>query len=404
MIDHARMNPSTAALPHKHVVSVRVPTKKQWIFDGDERSVPSVDDFAAKDASYDPEVAYLTSIVSAWAYSDAETLATKLQYYGLEGAHIRQITLVNNALLVVATGYLVLSRSGKVGILAFRGTDPASFITWLTDAQVQQRAFIDGHVHAGFYGNVKAIWEDVAQSVSLAHEGQFVDGVTRDNRLRLVKLKSHLKALYITGHSLGGAMAVLAAARLMRGDFGAWPAEALRGVYTFGQPMVGDAAFAAHVERAFGDRLFRHVFRDDVVPHLPPRSDFDYEHAGKELRAKEPNEVWLPSPEDAERANAAAAVISAAATAFEARVFPNTRIGKYSIDDHMPGNYVDVSRNYGVKPAVIQGPRDRGIMAIVTHSMTTAMDAASGALRVDAGTSGLRSSVARWTRFLGVGG
>jgi hypothetical protein len=40
----------------------------------------------------------------------------------------------------------------------------------------------------------------------------------------------------------------------------------------------------------------------------------------------------------------------------------------------------------------------------VTHSMTTAMDAASGALRVDAGTSGLRSSVARWTRFLGVGG
>src|ERR1700722_17598611 len=115
-----RMNLIAAALPHKHVASARVPTKKQWTFDGDERSVPPLDDFASKDASYDAEVAYVTSIVAAWAYSDAETLATKLQYYGFEGAHVRQVTLVNDALLVVATAYLVLSKSGKVGILAFR--------------------------------------------------------------------------------------------------------------------------------------------------------------------------------------------------------------------------------------------------------------------------------------------
>jgi hypothetical protein len=404
------MNPSTAALPHKHVVSVKVPAKKQWVFDGEERSLPPIDELVRHDGAYSPEVAYVCATISAWAYSDAETLATKLQYYGLEGAHVRQITLVNNALLVVATGYLVLSKTGKVGVLAFRGTDPASFVTWLTDAQVQQRAFLGGHVHAGFYGGLKAIWEDVAQAVSLAREGQFLDGVMRDNRPKLVKLKSPLKTLYVTGHSLGGAMAVLAAARLLKGDMGDWPTQVLRGVYTFGQPMVGDAAFSAQVGEAFGDRLFRHVYRDDVVPHLPPRSDFEYQHAGNELRAKDPNDAWTTSREGSERANAASAVISAAATAFEERMFPNTRIGKYSIDDHMPGNYVDASRNFGENAAVIQGPRDRGLMRIVTSNVTSAVDAASrgaiaarGVLRVDGGSAGLRGSLTRWSRFLGVG-
>jgi hypothetical protein len=397
------MNPSTAALPHKHVASVRVPAKKQWIFDGDERSLPPVEDLVGGDSSYNPAVAYLTSVISAWAYSDAETLATKLQYYGLEGAHIREITVVNNALLVVATGYLVLSKTGRVGIVAFRGTDPASFITWLTDAQVQQRAFLGGHVHSGFYGNVKAVWEGVAQGVALAREGQFVDGVSRDNRPKLLKLKSNLKSLYITGHSLGGAMAVLAAARFLKDDFGAWPAEVLRGVYTFGQPMVGDAGFASYVSERFGDRLHRHVYGDDVVPHLPPKSAFDYVHVGQELRASDPNEGWVPSRDVAERANAAAALISSAVAAFEARVSPNTRIGRYSIDDHMPSNYVDVSRNFGEKAAVIQGPSGRGLVGLVTHNVSTAMTAATGALGLHR-TNGLRGSFSRWSRILGVGG
>jgi len=397
------MNPSTAALPHKHVASVRVATKKQWIFDGDERSLRPVEELAGTDPAYNHEIAYLTSIISAWAYSDAETLASKLQYYGLEGAHIRQITVVNNALLVVATGYFILSKTGRVGIVAFRGTDPASFITWLTDAQVQQRAFLGGHVHSGFYGNVKAVWEGVAQAVSVARDGQFLDGVSRDNRHKLVKLKSNLKTLYITGHSLGGAMAVLAAARLLKGDFGEWPAEVLRGVYTFGQPMVGDAGFASYVAERFGDRLYRHVYADDVVPHLPPKSAFDYVHVGQELHAGGPNEGWVPSRDVAERANAAAALISSSVTAFEARVSPNIRIGKYSIDDHMPSNYVDVSRNFGEKAAVIQGPPGRGLVGLVTHNVNTAMTAATGALGIHR-ADGLRGSFSRWSRILGVGG
>ncbi|WP_437591730.1 lipase family protein [Sorangium sp. So ce1000] len=89
-----------------------------------------------------------------------------------------------------------------------------------------------------------------------------------------------LERLYITGHSLGGAMAVLAAARL----FHEHPEEMkkkLGGVYTYGQPMVGDQAFAERCEADFGSRLFRHIFRNDVVPHWPPRSTGAFKHAGK---------------------------------------------------------------------------------------------------------------------------
>jgi len=82
--------------------------------------------------------------------------------------------------------------------------------------------------------------------------------------------KAPLERLYITGHSLGGAMAVLAAARLFL------PSESSlgrlgHGVYTFGQPAVGNAEFAEKCESLFGERLYRHIYAHDVV-----RSPLDF--------------------------------------------------------------------------------------------------------------------------------
>jgi alpha-beta hydrolase superfamily lysophospholipase len=64
--------------------------------------------------------------------------------------------------------------------------------------------------------------------------------------------------LFLTGHSLGGALATLAASR--------WPARAC---YTFGAPRVGDGAFA----RTLRAPLYRVVNGQDVVPRVPPASD-----------------------------------------------------------------------------------------------------------------------------------
>ncbi|WP_437327545.1 lipase family protein [Sorangium sp. So ce381] len=74
-----------------------------------------------------------------------------------------------------------------------------------------------------------------------------------------------LEALFITGHSLGAAMAAHIAARLFTDSKYGEIRQRPRGVYTFGQPMIGDAGFAARAEELFGDRLFRFVYSNDIV-------------------------------------------------------------------------------------------------------------------------------------------
>jgi hypothetical protein len=305
--------------------------------------VSPIDDITP--GGYDPEIAYLMSIVSAWAYADETALSAKLPHYGIRGAHVRRVSVQNDALLVVATAYLVQSPSGRVAVLAFRGTDPASFVTMFADGEVMQRPFGGHGVHAGFYANVEAVWDDVFEALQAAREGVFLgDGGAR------VPLPNKLETLYVTGHSLGGAMAVLAAARLFGRGYEAWePRKLVQGVYTFGQPMVGDRGFAELCARAFGPRLYRHVFRADLVPHLPPRSSIPYAHTGTELRSDSVLSPWKGDYEASKRASLPAAVFDALLNAVELRFIPRPLLLGYSIDDHMPAGYLDVSR-YSLDP------------------------------------------------------
>jgi Lipase (class 3) len=301
-------------------------------------ALPAIDDLQT--AAYDARLAFVMSVIATWAYADEKALAAKLVHYGIEGAHVRRISVQNDALLVVATAYLIQSRSGRVGVLAFRGTDPASVITILSDAEAMQRPFGGHMVHAGFFANVEALWDDVTELLEGALAGKHFD-----NDGQPVALEKGLETLYVTGHSLGGAMAVLAASRLLRNDYASWdPAKLIRGVYTFGQPMVGDHGFAEACERDFQGRLFRHVYRSDVVPQLPPRSRFDYAHTGREWRSPAVDHAWVGGGEPSTRAWLPAALIGVSANALQARLVPNAHIGHYDIDDHMPANYLDVSR------------------------------------------------------------
>jgi hypothetical protein len=124
-------------------------------------------------------------------------------------------------------------------VLSFRGSDPVTLPTWVTDVVVKlvTRGEYDGRVHLGFSSALKRTWQKIEKLVELA-EG---------------------KPLFLTGHSMGGALAVLTACRLARD--GRPPVA----VYTFGSPRVGDRAFCA------GYRLptYRIVNRLDLVPEIP---------------------------------------------------------------------------------------------------------------------------------------
>lgn len=103
-------------------------------------------------------------------------------------------------------------------------------------------------------------------------DGERVHGGCRNAvRERLVaRIGRRLKALpgrtiWITGHGLGAALATLLADRL--GD--------AAGLYTFGSPRVGDAAFARGFSRRHAGRSFRYVNHRDVVAEAPRGRGFD---------------------------------------------------------------------------------------------------------------------------------
>ncbi len=72
------------------------------------------------------------------------------------------------------------------------------------------------------------------------------------------------KPVFVTGHSLGGAMALMHALHLAKTG---WKVAA---VYTSGQPHVGDAAFYDDVETWLPGRYFRMEQSEDPTPRVPP--------------------------------------------------------------------------------------------------------------------------------------
>ncbi|RCN30532.1 triacylglycerol lipase [Ancylostoma caninum] len=101
-----------------------------------------------------------------------------------------------------------------------------------------------------------------------------------------------------TGHSLGGALATLAAARAARQ--GLRPGNKIL-VYTFGAPRVGDSTFAANFNRIIPN-CYRVVFRHDIVPHLPPCTKAPNMYgqmgntctAGRSTPYHQGTEIWYP--------------------------------------------------------------------------------------------------------------
>ncbi|MYT28026.1 MULTISPECIES: lipase family protein [unclassified Streptomyces] len=137
-------------------------------------------------------------------------------------------------------------------ITAFRGTEPAEVRDWLSDATTPPWPGPGGRgaVHHGFAEALESVWPQLLTT--------------------LKEFRDDDQALYFTGHSLGGALAMLAGARLHFED----PRLTADGVYTFGQPRTCDPTLAREFNTAFAERMFRFVNNNDIVPQLPPEPVF----------------------------------------------------------------------------------------------------------------------------------
>ena len=200
--------------------------------------------FNPKKTTYDPVNALALAQASQLAYSSEEDILKRLKSWGFPNAKFfsRRGT----------QGYV--AGNDEMVLVAFRGTEPKEMEDLMADAKLKKvPGKGGGHVHRGFKAALEAVSEDMARAVR--------------------KFCDRGQPVFVTGHSLGAALAGLAV--------GASKTESvpIAALYTYGMPRIGNKHYAERFQESFGECTFRVVNNNDSVTRVPPRS-FAYQHVG----------------------------------------------------------------------------------------------------------------------------
>lgn len=243
-------------------------------FNDAQRLADSIDDWESDAFAW--QKAYVAAVFAAVAYEEVpqfelkKSKRAKLIPCDRFQAHVsrweteqRRATIkdldTNTQIEVIVRGRVIItiSRLRHVVFVSFRGTT-LSFADFKADLDVRKVRYQSGfgesaRLHRGFFDAVLDCFDEVVE------------------RLRSIN-KDPYVPVYVTGHSLGGAMAAIFYAKLEEDDFHPFrhrrrhhipPAVAC---YTFGMPRYGDTSAKALLPQPF------HTFNElDAIPTLPPR-------------------------------------------------------------------------------------------------------------------------------------
>lgn len=165
-------------------------------------------------------------------------------------------TLVHQSIIPESQVSYFLSRANGIQTIAIRGTANLENVMLDLDLELKPDTALDIKLHQGFGSAAKAVYTDVKPYLN-------------------EKLPVH-----ITGHSLGGAIAVILGLYLQQEDY------AVTQIITFGQPKVTNVTGAKKYDLL---PLIRVVTLNDIVPLVPPISpmqirDLDiFWHIGEEV-------------------------------------------------------------------------------------------------------------------------
>ena len=133
--------------------------------------------------------------------------------------------------------FLATSKKYRINILAFRGTE-ADIRDIKTDLKATTIEIDGCKIHSGFYQAFCTVKDEIEAALKLLQDNGY--------------------PLYITGHSLGGALALCATKFLASDSLGA--------CYTFGSPRVASSGFGDDIKTP----IYRIVNAADLVPRVPP--------------------------------------------------------------------------------------------------------------------------------------
>lgn len=219
--------------------------------------------------------------------------------------------------------------------LAFRGTEPGDWTDVLLDLGVlpsaeQWESGVPGKgtmlgvaaalekgvlVHGGFQRALNAVWAEVAVSA-----GQLPAGLP----------------LVLCGHSMGGALAFLAASRMAGRDN---PVS----LYTFGAPRVGNGPIGERVLRITEGRAYRVVNGRDAVTMVPTGA-IVYAHAPSAMIQLSGDGSAREAPESGEgAAGAVTGALSAVAEFARRGGALDAAVRETAMEDHSPCRYLALS-------------------------------------------------------------
>jgi hypothetical protein len=153
---------------------------------------------------------------------------------------------------------VVVAGGRDATFVTFAGSDPGKIEDWVTDFDAMPSAT---GLHTGFEKTVETVWLAIETAIK--------------------KREATEQALFFTGHSLGGALAILAAARAAA-EFGIQPTV----VYTYGSPRNGGTEFFDTYTALLGDSTFRLINGTDIVPTVPPPLSGGYRHVGHAIQCR----------------------------------------------------------------------------------------------------------------------